>query len=162
MSNLSLSRPEELSAAILSLCRLDPTSRCLVWQRGCSTQGKYPVLWVDDQTQFVYRLAYQLWVGDLPQGSLDHSPDSVEVHHTCANHLCCNPIHLVALTRAAHIELHREERFNDYVETVPEVVSLLRTGMKPVRVRVLTGQPLLIIFKVWRVMARLSLLPAAT
>lgn len=48
-----------------------------------------------------HRVAYLLAKGGLPTGMV--------LHHTCENRLCVRPDHLKPLTRAEHMEHHREE-----------------------------------------------------
>jgi HNH endonuclease len=46
--------------------------------------------------------AYEYLVGIIPRG--------YELHHTCYNRLCVNPVHLIAMSKMEHIRLHASER----------------------------------------------------
>lgn len=46
----------------------------------------------------VHRMAYELYVGPIPEGEM--------IHHECEVRLCFNPDHLRPMTRAAHLRLH--------------------------------------------------------
>ncbi|MBX9587871.1 MAG: HNH endonuclease [Hyphomonadaceae bacterium] len=45
--------------------------------------------------EVVHRLMYQLFVGGIPPGR--------EIDHLCRNRICCNPVHLEAITREENI-----------------------------------------------------------
>lgn len=45
----------------------------------------------------VHALVYTMLVGEIPRGK--------EIHHKCENKGCCNPDHLVTLTRSEHISI---------------------------------------------------------
>jgi hypothetical protein len=48
---------------------------------------------------YTHVAVYELLVGPVPEGC--------ELHHRCENGNCCNPAHLVALTRYGHAQEHR-------------------------------------------------------
>lgn len=52
-------------------------------------------------TRLAHVVAYELWVGEIPPGH--------ELHHDCERKMCCNPAHLILLTRAEHSAIHRHE-----------------------------------------------------
>ena len=58
---------------------------CWGWNRSRNREG-YGFLWVDGVTRRVHRLAYETWVGPIPEGLL--------VRHKCDNPPCMNPEHL--------------------------------------------------------------------
>jgi hypothetical protein len=62
---------------------------CWVWQDNLSNKGygRYA-------GKYVHRLMYGHLIGPLDPAK--------ELHHTCKNPPCCNPDHLVELTRAEH------------------------------------------------------------
>lgn len=80
---------------------------CLIWQGATSTQGGYGYL---GGCKYAHREAYRAYYGDLEPGSLYHESGSVEIHHTCGNRLCVNPLHLEAITRNAHSRRHKGSR----------------------------------------------------
>lgn len=70
--------------------RIDKTGSCWLWTLAKNTGG-YGV-WTVDRRQFlVHRLAYELWVGEIPPG--------LTVDHLCRVRSCCNPAHLEIVTR---------------------------------------------------------------
>lgn len=69
-------------------------------RRGATT----PMMYWAGKTWSAYRLAYALWVGDLPTGC--HSV----VHHRCENRLCLRPSHLVLMTKSEHGREHQRLR----------------------------------------------------
>lgn len=65
---------------------------CWVWT-GLLDQGGYGVTRCDGKRWKVHRLAYLVWVGDLPDGPLDHVRD-----RGCTTPACFNPAHLEPVT----------------------------------------------------------------
>ena len=53
----------------------------------------------DNDNLYVHRMAWELYVGPIPEGH--------HVHHACENRLCFNPQHLALLPPAMHIRHHR-------------------------------------------------------
>lgn len=58
---------------------------CWPWTRGNQDTG-HAQLRADGRLQFVHRLAYERWVGPIPDG--------FQVDHLCRNGACVNPGHL--------------------------------------------------------------------
>lgn len=93
---------------------IDQTTGCWVWQKS-KTLG-YGVLAVttngERRTRMVHRLAYEEWVGPIPDGmELAHRPDP-----PCPRS-CCNPQHLRPATHAenmADARLDKCRRGHDY------------------------------------------------
>lgn len=50
----------------------------------------------------IHRFVYKILVGPIAEGH--------DIHHKCETPGCCNPAHLVALTRKEHKAAHRELR----------------------------------------------------
>lgn len=46
------------------------------------------------------------WIYEIHRNGGKELPDKIHVHHTCGNRSCCNPEHLMAVTRAEHHEGH--------------------------------------------------------
>lgn len=78
-----------LEAVRRLLRRLVSKGDCWVWTGATDDRG-YGVIKVQGQAQWVHRVAYAAFRGELPDGK--------EVHHTCHNPPCCNPVHLEALS----------------------------------------------------------------
>jgi hypothetical protein len=105
-----MSRPDEVRAYIEARSVAKIATGCLEWQRGASSQGRYPGLWIDGRFEYVHRAMFAITNNELPEGSLKHETDSIEIHHTCHSRACCAPQHLEALTRRRHADIHRGTR----------------------------------------------------
>ena len=67
----------------------EPNSGCWLWTRQVSENG-YAHFYYKGRTTYAHRAAYELYVGDIPQG--------YHVDHKCRVRSCCNPDHLEAVT----------------------------------------------------------------
>lgn len=68
--------------------RVDKTDTCWLWKTP-HTNG-YGYISVDSKKQLAHRLAYQWFVGEIPDG--------LEIDHLCRRRSCVNPTHLEAVT----------------------------------------------------------------
>jgi hypothetical protein len=75
---------QTLRERLLSGIRIDEAG-CWVWQRGKLPRG-HGVIDVDGVTQRVHRVAYEEFVGPIPDG--------LQILHSCDNASCINPDHL--------------------------------------------------------------------
>lgn len=84
---------------------------CLEWNLSTRRKG-YGQMWVKGKNKSVHCLAYEVWVGPIPEGfDVDHechnlaaaagSCDGTE--ENCRHTLCINPEHLVAKPRGANL-----------------------------------------------------------
>jgi hypothetical protein len=69
---------------------------CWEWTGYTNPAGYGRAVGPDRTKQYVHRLAYQLWVGPIP--------DRLTVDHLCRNRACCNPAHLEVVTRRENIQ----------------------------------------------------------
>lgn len=66
---------------LLDQVLIDEQTGCWLWEGKCNNAG-YGRL----GRQFVHRLAYEVWIGPIPEG--------VKVDHVCNVRKCLNPLHL--------------------------------------------------------------------
>lgn len=72
-------------------------NHCWLWRYG--DKDKYANFYTDSKVKWlVHRLAYTLWVGNIPKGYI--------VHHKCRSKRCTNPRHLLAITYSEHRKIH--------------------------------------------------------
>lgn len=78
-------------------CDVDPLTDCWLWRQAVSAEG-YPQFGVAElfgrRSMYVRRVVYAVACGPLHARQL--------VISTCENRLCCNPLHLRAMTAAQH------------------------------------------------------------
>lgn len=71
-----------------------PKTPCWNWRAYINRKG-YGTWRRDGTNTYVHRVAYELFVGQIPEG--------FEIHHICCNRSCVNPEHLQLLTHAQNI-----------------------------------------------------------
>jgi hypothetical protein len=69
-------------------------TECWNWLGG-TVKGRYGKFKVNGKHVGAHRLAYELLVGDIPQG--------LELDHVCRNTLCVNPNHLEPVTHKVNV-----------------------------------------------------------
>jgi hypothetical protein len=74
---------------------------CWVW-RGYINKKGYGRIILSGHRRNVHRLAYELWVEQIPE--------RLQVQHLCGNSLCCNPAHLVAGTVSENAALRTQNK----------------------------------------------------
>jgi hypothetical protein len=74
------------------LSHVEKTDDCWLWT-GCKTKMGYGL--IGGQTRLAHRCAYELWVGEIPDGLV--------VRHKCRNKHCVNPEHLETGTQKENI-----------------------------------------------------------
>jgi HNH endonuclease len=67
---------------------------CWIWMRSKRTDG-YGVIGWDGKRYSAHRLAYELFIGPIPEGHHLH-------HYYCAERACCNPNHVTPLLPEEH------------------------------------------------------------
>jgi hypothetical protein len=83
----------------------DPETGCLRWTGAKTTTG-YGRQWDGNRVQQVHRLAYEFWVGPIPDGlEIDHVYE-----RGCRHRDCYEPTHLEVVS---HIENLRRRRWSD-------------------------------------------------
>lgn len=87
--------PERVKASFWDYVQVGSPDECWPWLRSCNVVTGYgQVSWAENGKSAAtgaHRVAYETAKGAIP--------DNLTVHHTCHNRPCCNPAHLVLLTR---------------------------------------------------------------
>lgn len=84
------------------LAKVHKTETCWLWTRGTNRAG-YGRLSIKGKPTFAYRLAYELFIGPIPEGlQLDHLCHSSDLDcvggPSCPHRRCVNPHHLEPVT----------------------------------------------------------------
>jgi hypothetical protein len=69
-------------------------TECWIWTGSVNERG-YGRLSIDGKPRRVHRIAYELMVGEIPEG--------LELDHLCNRRACVNPWHLEPVTHAVNI-----------------------------------------------------------
>ena len=77
------------------LFRTNKTDSCWIWT-GARKPGGYGIIDGGSDTKIVHRVAYELWVGEIPPNT--------DIDHTCFDRSCVNPDHLRPVTRKQNME----------------------------------------------------------
>lgn len=80
--------PPYPKAKLLARAVAGPNS-CLIWT-GAKNNSGYGQIRVNGTTTYTHRLAYEVFVGPIPEG--------LHLDHLCRNRACCNPHHLEPVT----------------------------------------------------------------
>lgn len=67
---------------------------CWRWS-GAIKENGYGCLSLDGRVRYTHRLAYELWVGPVPDG--------MQLDHLCRNRACMNPAHLEPVTPSVNV-----------------------------------------------------------
>jgi len=89
-------------------------SGCHLWTSVINDNG-YGIIFWEGQRLRAHRLAYELWVAPIPDGSV--------VHHTCSKKSCVNPKHLQAITPQENVAEMHERHF--YQKKIAELEAKL-------------------------------------
>lgn len=74
--------------------KVEKGPECWLWTAATSQKGYGRFDGAPSSSRMAHRVAWELAFGSVPDGLV--------IHHACANKLCVNPGHLVALTVGAH------------------------------------------------------------
>lgn len=87
-----MSKPKPIEERLLA--RSVRVGGCLIWM-GHRIRTVYGVFKVANRSRRVHRVAYEVWVGPIPDG--------LEIDHLCRNRACIEPSHLEAVTHRENI-----------------------------------------------------------
>lgn len=94
-----LGRPGRASVRLTFWQHVDASGNCWPWTRGSrssSTGNRYGTVTVGGRRiQSAHVFAYESYYGSVPPG--------LEIDHLCRNTLCCNPLHLEAVTHRVNV-----------------------------------------------------------
>lgn len=106
-------------------CVVSP-SGCWEFQQGDNLPNRYPKMVFNGKVQAVHRVAYELFIGPIPEGLF--------VCHKCDNRRCCNPDHLFVGT---HLDNMIDMEFKGRANRVgrqslipPETVEQIRQSIE--------------------------------
>lgn len=68
---------------------------CWIWIAGKSTGGYGLTRWFDGKLRYLHRIAYTVYVGEIPAG--------LQLDHLCRVRSCCSPLHLEPVTLRVNI-----------------------------------------------------------
>lgn len=68
---------------------------CWLWQGSVTEEGYGRTSW----GEYTHRFAYRIYVGPIRQWH--------QVHHLCGVHDCCQPSHLLQVTKGEHQRIHQ-------------------------------------------------------
>lgn len=87
-------RAADDGAEVAFWARVDRSGDCWLWTGALSGAG-YGQLRSGGKTAYAHRYAYELLVGQVPEG--------LQLDHLCQNRACCNPAHLEPVTQEENI-----------------------------------------------------------
>lgn len=90
--------------------RLDRTGGCWLWTGKCD-RGGYGRIWTAGRHRRVHRVAYEAWVGPIPEG--------LEIDHLCRVRNCVNPAHLEPVTQAENVRRQARSQKTECVNGHP-------------------------------------------
>lgn len=86
---------DKLREDILANVIVCPKSSCWLWSRAKNSEG-YGNKWYEGKCEKAHRLAYRVFVGEIPKGK--------HVLHSCDVPSCCNPEHLRTGTHSENMQ----------------------------------------------------------
>jgi HNH endonuclease len=90
-----LREPRDLRLRIRDSVIIDDATGCWIWQRKCMKRDRYGLMTVAKRTRLAHRVAYEAFVGPIPDG--------LQLDHLCRNRPCVNPAHLEPVTSRENV-----------------------------------------------------------
>jgi len=120
--------PCSLEEALLRKIR--KTRGCWYWEGYAYSDPKRPTIAPygrlkrpESSSFLVHRIAYEVWVGEIPEG--------MDIHHNCANTLCVKPAHLELATQADNsLEMLARNSYKRYIKTLEKRIRELETSAR--------------------------------
>jgi hypothetical protein len=99
----------------------EPNTGCWLWTGALNNMGygRLKVGGRDGKSVYAHRVAYQLFVGPIPDGKV--------LDHRCSNTWCCNPAHLDPTSQADNVRRGRASWVSE--ETVGRVREMHESGL---------------------------------
>lgn len=86
--------------------KFERTDGCWLWGR-CVDRAGYGFFGLEGRTRRVHRVAYELYVGPIPDGlQLDHTchdPEVCKLGNGCPHRRCVNPAHLRPVMKSVNV-----------------------------------------------------------
>jgi hypothetical protein len=99
------------------------TTTCLNWPGARNSKG-YGAISVRGETEYVHRVIYRAFVGDLNE-AIDET-----VHHLCENKVCCARDHLECRPRSSHVAEHNRKRKGTRTSKEARIKRMNRSGVR--------------------------------
>lgn len=99
------------------LSYVDKQEECWLWTGHVMNVGYGQFHW--NGTKRAHRVAYRLWVAEIPEGTV--------VHHSCAVRHCVNPDHLQTITPGENTaEMLERSYYKERIQTLEDLVLELQ------------------------------------
>jgi hypothetical protein len=96
---------------------VNKTEECWLWTGHCGTGG-YGQFKLGGKPQAAHRVAFRLWVGEIPAAAV--------IHHRCATKACVRPDHLQAVSHQDNVaEMMKRTAYEAEIATLKLEVERL-------------------------------------
>ena len=106
------------------LSYVDKQEECWLWTGHVMSVGYGQFHW--NGTKRAHRVAYRLWIGEIPEGSV--------VHHACSVRNCVNPNHLQIVSPTNNIaEMLERTYYKERIQTLEAAVADLEEQIRKIK-----------------------------